>query len=68
MIKYPTRCKIIDVTGQEWHGFTANTPEQSKPHIGKEGIARRSCHGVTITLDDGSIIHGYDCWWEPLND
>jgi hypothetical protein len=23
---------------------------------------------VRITLDDGEIIHGYECWWVPLED
>ena len=70
MVEYPTRCRIIDVTGKELHGLPIKTPEPSKLHIGKEGVARLvPAHGgqlVTITLDDGTVLHGHDCWWEPL--
>lgn len=64
---YPTRCKIVDVTGEEFiPGFARRTPDESKPHIDKEGLAERVGENVRITLDDGAIIWGYDCWWEPL--
>ena len=66
-MKYPVRCKIIDVTGVEvFPGMEGKTPDKSKPHIGKEGMAYNSREGVTIELDDGTIIHGYECWWTPL--
>jgi len=68
-IKYPTRCKIIDADGLNWNDFTCATPEKSKPHIGKTGLAEKDKkHGVKITLDDGNIIYGYDCWWIPIKD
>jgi len=67
-IEYPTRCRIIDVTGIEvFPGKLGNTPDESKPHIGKEGLAERVDDGVRVTLDDGTIIMGYSCWWEPIN-
>jgi hypothetical protein len=66
-IKYPTRCKIIDVTGQTMGEHTLNTPETSHPHIGKEGKAWKGSDGaVRIRLDDGNILMGYECWWTPL--
>ena len=66
MIKYPTRCEIIDVTGIEvLPGREGRTPDESKPHIGKEGLAERVGDDVRITLDDGCIIYGHECWWEP---
>ena len=66
-IKYPTRCKILDVTGVEvFPGILGRTPEESKPHIGKEGLAERVGKDVQITLDDGTIIFGHECWWEPM--
>lgn len=68
-VSYPTRCKIVDVTGQEKYGVALRTPDESKPHIGKVGIARLvDAHGgqlVMITLDDGTVIGGHECWWEP---
>jgi len=66
-MKYPVRCRIMDVTGQEvFPGIIGNTPDISKPHIGKSGLAEKLDDGnVRITLDDGNIIFGYDCWWEP---
>lgn len=67
-MEYPTRCKIIDVTGEEvFPGIIGKTPVESKPHIGKEGLAEKMDDwDVRITLDDGNIIWGYECWWEPL--
>lgn len=72
---YPTRCRILDVTGEP-SGFCPEierrTPKVSKPHIGKEGLAEEVgefCPGiknVRITLDDGTILWGHDCWWEPI--
>jgi len=73
-IKYPTRCQIIDVfdggggidsEGRDWH---FKTPEISKKHIGKLGLAELIKNGnVKITLDDGNIIYGYECWWIPID-
>ncbi len=65
---YPTRCKIVDVTGQEvFPGIEGRTPDESKPHIDKEGLAELSSDGmVRITLDDGNILYGCDCWWVPI--
>ena len=69
IIEYPTRCKIIDVTGIEvFPGLVGNTPEVSKPHVGKNGLAERVKKGVRITLDDGSILWGYECWWKPISE
>ncbi len=66
-MKYPTRCRIVDVTGEEvLPGIIGNTPNVSKPHVGKEGLAERIGKYVRITLDDGNILMGYECWWEPL--
>ena len=65
-VKYPTRCKIIDAGGLNFHGLTCATPEKSKPHIGKTGLAEKDEHGVKITLDDGNMIYGHECWWTPI--
>ena len=66
-IVYPTRCEIIDPEGETIiSGIHAKTPEVSKPHIGKQGTARRHLLGVEITLDDGTILMGYECWWKPI--
>lgn len=67
-IKYPTRCRIVDAAGTEiLPGFVAKTPAASKPHIGKEGLAEEIDKSyVRITLDDGGIIYGHECWWVPL--
>ncbi len=73
MLEYPTRCRIIDVTGEDLcPGIERRTPEASKKHIGKEGLAEEVgefCPGIAnvrITLDDGTVLWGYECWWEPL--
>ena len=65
MVKYPVRCRIIDATGKEFHGIPMRNPDEAVSHIGKTGTAYESSVGVTIQLDDGNIIHGYQCWWEP---
>ena len=70
-ITYPTRAQIVDVTGgpEISPGIVRRTPEESRPHIGKQGLAEEMPDGsVRITLDDGSIIWGSECWWIPIND
>lgn len=66
-MKYPIRCQIIDVGGEEiYPGIIAKTPEISKPYIGQLGVARRLLDGnVRITLDNGVVLMGYECWWSP---
>lgn len=66
--KYPVRCKIVDVEGKDvGFGFMGRTPEESKPHIGKEGTAvLENKFFVKITLDDGAVIFGSQCWWDAL--
>lgn len=71
-ITYPTRCRIIDVTGEEvFPGIERRTPDESKPHIGKQGVAEEVNFAETgelvrITLDDGALLWGSECWWEPI--
>lgn len=62
---YPTRCRIVDADGaQIAPGLQARTPEGSRPHIGKEGLAEDLGDWlIRITLDDGTILYGCDCWW-----
>jgi hypothetical protein len=69
-IRYPVRCIIIDADGMSLSdgdfSAIAKTPDESKPHIGKHGLAEEiTPWDVKITLDDGNIIHGYECWWIP---
>jgi len=75
-IKYPVRCVIVDAGGMPLSEeadidgnavqMVARTPDESRPHIGKHGLAELvSEFDVKITLDDGNIIHGYECWWIP---
>ncbi len=70
-MKYPVRCKIIDIAGftinDDYPEIVAATPDISKPHIGKLGLAEKMLDGnVRITLDDGEIMYGYQCWWIPV--
>lgn len=67
-MKYPVRCEIVDVTGQEvFPGIVGRTPNKSKPHIGKQGTADEDIDGNTrITLDNGDTLWGYECWWKPI--
>lgn len=74
-ITYPTRCRIVDAGGFQLSDvLAARTPEVSVPHIGKEGWAAMEFDGpldntgqVVITLDDGTVLFGYECWWVPLD-
>ena len=68
MTKYPTRCEIVDVTGQEvLPGIEGRTPEKSKPYIGQQGVADRTDDGnIKIILDNGDVLYGYECWWKPI--
>lgn len=70
---YPVRCRIVDAAGQTvMHGpfglgIVADTPEKSKPHIDREGTAyREGPLAVRIELEDGSVLMGSECWWEPI--
>lgn len=66
-MKYPQRAKIVDPKGKLFAGkLEMRTPNISKPHIGKEGLAEKIGRLVRITLDDGNIIWGHECWWKPL--
>lgn len=68
MARYPTRCQIVDVTGQEvFPGVIGNTPDVSRQHVGKYGTAELMPDwNVRITLDDGNVLFGYECWWESV--
>jgi hypothetical protein len=70
MSEYPVRCRIIDVTGREvLPGVEGKTPDESRPHIGKEGLAEEIEEAgeiVRITLDDGTVLWGSECWWTPI--
>lgn len=67
-MKYPVRCQIIDVTGQEvFPGLVGNTPNVSKPHVGKFGLAEKLPDGnIRVSLDGGGVLMGYECWWTPV--
>ena len=69
----PIRCKIVDVEGlvidPNYPDVVALTPDISMSHIGKFGWAKYlSDFDVEITLDDGNILFGYECWWVPVNE
>lgn len=62
------RCQIIDVDGEFLYPrVVAKTPEISRAHVGKYGYAERENDTYRITLDDGTILMGYECWWQPTD-
>jgi len=69
-VQYPTRCRILDIDGQRLGSYLrARTPAVSKPHIGKIGTAEKPNGGIVkIRLDDGNVVMGWDCWWEPVDE
>lgn len=72
-ITYPTRCRVMDIEGEpilDMPDLICKTPAISRPHVGKVGIAERviveGYDTVRLTLDDGTVLYGYECWWEPV--
>ena len=67
-IGYPTRCRIISMDGYRLGGgLIAADPFKAQPHVGKEGMAKKTRRGdVRIDLDDGTVLYGYECWWTPI--
>lgn len=76
---YPTRARIVDVTGEYLPGTDIGiaTPFDSKPHVGKEGLAELvtgvfedapAYEAVRITLDDGTVLWGWECWWDSIDE
>ena len=62
------RCVIVTAppwtTTHDGVAYETATPEQSFPHIGKHGTAEYLDNLIVkITLDDGNVIYGYECWW-----
>lgn len=67
-MKYPIRCQIVNADGDTFLGFPTASPKVSIPHIGKRGLAEKiDDYTVRITLDDGNVIYGYECWWKPID-
>ena len=66
---YPVRCRIVDVTGLEvLPGLKGRTPDESKPHVGRMGLAEEMAdRTVRITLDDGKVWEGQILHDGPLN-
>lgn len=64
---YPTKCRIVDVDGKEvFPGLIGKTPKESKPFVGQKGLAELINDRVRITLGNGQILWGEECWWEPI--
>lgn len=67
-----TRVKIVQAAGTEvLPGVIAADPEESVPHHEKLGWMEEVPCDVfggrgnpRIELDDGSVLWGYECWWD----
>lgn len=66
------RVWLPPVNGEEWNGAPMRQPHPSQ--VGKHGTigafesVKIFGHRImvpVITLDDGTVIRGYECWWEP---
>jgi hypothetical protein len=70
------RVKVVSVAGTEvFPGIIGADPDAAKPHFEKYGWCDEegrpdplepSYINPKITLDDGTIIWGYECWWTPV--
>lgn len=61
--------RIIDVTKHPESYPGARNPHPE--HIGKQGVITRmriieGHASPVITLSDGAVVGGWECWWEPL--
>jgi hypothetical protein len=77
--RFPVAVLIIDVDDEhgtvQWNGMSIQTPEPSKPYIGQVGTAERVADPdpemgifdtVRITMPDGHVLWGWECWWAPV--
>lgn len=71
------RVKVVKAAGTEvLPGIQAADPEAARPHFEKLGWCDEEAvpwpdeyptyANPKITLDDGSVIWGYECWWTPI--
>lgn len=71
------RARVVSVAGTEvFPGIIGADPDAAKPHLEKYGwcdengvpdpINEPTYTNPKITLDDGTIIWGYECWWKPI--
>lgn len=64
-----TVVRIVDITKQAGVSGGANPHPE---HVGKQGIITsiRNIEGTlspVITLQDGSVVGGWECWWEEMD-
>ena len=70
------RVRIVSASGTPLGGgFVAADPPQAAPHFSQEGwMTEEPCPllggalNPRIVLDDGSILWGCECWWEPVEE
>lgn len=70
------RVRVVSVAGTEvFPGIIGADPDAAKPHFEELGWCDEDGHpdplepnytNPKITLDDGTIIWGYECWWKPI--
>lgn len=68
------RVRIVPVSGTEIApGVVGNDPTPARQNMNKEGWCDETafCEDLgysnpKITLDDGTVIWGYQCWWSPV--
>ena len=69
------RVEVVSAEGVEvFPGVIGADPAVAKPNIGKLGWCEEDAEvpgmpgylNPRITLDDGTVIWGYQCWWKPI--
>ena len=55
---------VVGSDGDIVHGTITNV----EPLILEETDEVLSEHFPTITLDDGKIVNGMECWWSPVDE
>jgi hypothetical protein len=69
------RVRVEDATGQSFFGLPTANPAVAVPNLGKTGWCEQNAfcpelgrNNPRITLDDGAVIWGYQCWWTEIED
>jgi hypothetical protein len=69
------RVRVEDAAGQSFFGVPTANPDVAVPNLGKTGWCEQNAfcpelgrNNPRITLDDGTVIWGYQCWWAEIED
>ncbi len=62
MDTFPMRCQIVE--GNPYDGPPRS--EDGSPYIGEFGVVDMVDGKEVVTLDNGTVVDGSQCWWAPV--